>query len=468
LAAGRLAPADEDCRKAIRLAGNTSEAAQLRSAIDHASATERDQLGRREHAAAAARRLVEQGQLTLGQQVAVRALGNGDERADLLLADINGRRASFERCIADATAAIESQDWEPAIQHLGRAKSLKPGAGEVHGLSKKVGQQVADEAQQLVDVGRLDAAESLLRRVAPLCSSHAELEQIQRGIAQCRTAFEYVRSARHGEAREVLSRLSLAWPRASWLASAIAELAQAGEAMEAVRSGPLGLLDLDQTLAMPNPRPLHLREDRAIARPQIPAPAGPTKRRFLLHVDGAGSYLVLQGGSVDIGPLSASRPPDVPLLTAATSPVITLSRSDEDYFLNARATVTVNERPVTSKLLVGGDRIGVGSRCRIEFRKPNPASASAVLNISGARLPWGGVRQVLLMDRELVVGPSASAHVRTRDGAEQVVLQVSEGQLACRASEAITVDGKHAGKIAKLDPGARVVVGALSFVIQAE
>src|SRR2546421_174944 len=92
------------------------------------------------------------------------------------------------------------------------------------------------------------------------------------------------------------------------------------------------------------------------------------------------------------------------------APVVTLSRSDEDYFLNSpRSPVAVNERMVSSALLSNGDRIGIGPRCRIEFRRPNAASASAILDVSGARLPWGGVKGVLLMDRELIVGPMASA-----------------------------------------------------------
>ena len=122
--------------------------------------------------------------------------------------------------------------------------------------------------------------------------------------------------------------------------------------------------------------------------------------------------------------------------------------------------------PFSSALLTGGDRISLGSRCRIGFRRLNAASASASLHISGARLPWGGVQAVLLMDRELIIGPLASAHVRTRDSTEQLVLQAGgDGTLLGRASERIALDGRPGDRITPIALGARVTVGNLSLVV---
>jgi len=142
--------------------------------------------------------------------------------------------------------------------------------------------------------------------------------------------------------------------------------------------------------------------------------------------------------------VSASRPVDLPLIVAAGSPTLTLSRCDEDYFLStAAAPVAVNDRAASGKLLVTGDRIAVGPRGRIEFRRPNAASGTAVLQISGARLPWGGVREVLLMDREIVLGTSSAAHVRVRECPAPVILQASaDGGLLCRAEETVVIDGR--------------------------
>jgi hypothetical protein len=197
-------------------------------------------------------------------------------------------------------------------------------------------------------------------------------------------------------------------------------------------------------------------------------PARLSARRFLLHVDGAGSYLVLQGNAFEVGPVSASRVVDLPLIVAAGSPMLTLSRSDDDYFLSSSA-LPVNDRAVRSKLLASGDRIAVGPRGRVEFRRPNAASGTAVLRVSGARLPWGGVREVLLMDREIILGSSTAAHVRVSECRAPVILQATaDGGMLCRAEETVVIDGQACGRSASVPDGAQVAVGAASFVIRRE
>src|SRR5436305_15189009 len=108
-------------------------------------------------------------------------------------------------------------------------------------------------------------------------------------------------------------------------------MAEAGAANATVRCGPLGMLeDNQETIAMP-PR-----------RTPAPAPAAPPVicevdaaarggGRFILHVDGAGSFLVIQSDVIDVGPVQTSRPPDVPLMASPSAPTVTVSRSDEDY-----------------------------------------------------------------------------------------------------------------------------------------
>jgi tetratricopeptide (TPR) repeat protein len=454
LAAGRFGPAGEDCRKAELLTGNTADIAELRAAIEHATTGQRARQLKQQQAAASARRLVEDGQLTLGYQLAARA-----DHAGTMIADIDDRRLLLERYLAEAAAAFKRMDYEEAARQVSRAKSISPGSADVQALAKTISDDVAAEAERLVVSGQLSAAELMLGRLNPPCATQPAIERIRRGLDQCRLAWDQVGRGQHREAGELLARLLHLWPSADWLRTAASSLRHADGAIGEVRSGPLGLLNAHQTIAMPNGRP-------PLPLPPIISPPRTRGRRFLLHVDGAGSFLVLQGHSITVGPQSASSPPDVPLMTSTRALAITLSRSDEDYFLTASSPVSVNDKPVASKLLACGDRIAIGPRCRIQISRPNPASASAVLHVSGARVPWGGVRNVLLMDRELVIGPIASAHIKTRETGEQMVLQATDGQLLCRATGPIAIDGRPAGKIAELIPGVRVVSGSLSLVMQ--
>jgi hypothetical protein len=467
---GRLAPAEADWHEAARLAGNLPELAELRSGIDRmAEERRRDQDGRRQ-AVAAVQEMVRHGQLTLAGDAA-RSEAIGDGGAGPIVAEIAVRRAASERLEADVEAALEAGDWEAAVQHLGGAGSLASRGGRILRLTRKVGERVAGEVGRMVEAGRTDLAEGVVRRAHPLCAAHGELDAQRRGLEQCRVAWERLAESRFAEAREILERLAALWPRAGWITAGVNELRRAGESVEAVRGGPLGALGFGQTIPYAAPAPQLRPQMERVAPPVVVAAAvaapraGTAMRRLLLHVDGAGSYVILQGDRIDVGPVSASRPPDLALLTGAGAPSFTISRSDEDYFVTAGTPLDINERAATSKLLVDGDRIGVGPRCRIEFRRPNAASATAVLRVGGARLPWGGVREAILMDREVVMGASSAAHVRVRECPGAVILQAAQDGLLCRADDVITVDGRAMGRTAKVSEGARVAVGPLSFVV---
>jgi hypothetical protein len=177
--------------------------------------------------------------------------------------------------------------------------------------------------------------------------------------------------------------------------------------------------------------------------------------KFLLQVDGVGSFLVMRGRSVRIGPVSGGGRPDVGLLTEAGAPTVTIVRSDEDYFLQSAVPVKVNDRAVASKLLCDGDRIALGPRCRIGFSRPNAASASAVLEINGARLGRGDVRRVILMDREIVMGDASSAHVRTRELRGPAVLLAGRRGLTLRTE----------GRMSEVVLGEHVKVESLGLVV---
>jgi hypothetical protein len=185
-------------------------------------------------------------------------------------------------------------------------------------------------------------------------------------------------------------------------------------------------------------------------------------------VDGVGSFQVLSSPAVSIGPAGASRSVDIPLMLDANVPIVTVTRSDDDYFLRAAEAVPVNGVPASNKLLRDGDRISLGNRCRITFRRPSSASGSAVLDLAGARLPGASIRQVLLLDREIILGPGSSAHVRVDDLSAPVVLQKRGDGLFCRSAADVSVDNKPAGTAADIPLGAHVSVGSLHFVVARE
>jgi hypothetical protein len=268
---------------------------------------------------------------------------------------------------------------------------------------------------------------------------------------------------------EIMRRLSMLWPDAAWLRSTCAELRQAADALVVLRSGPLGLVagmplpvDSQETLPMPEQGEPD-RHDNAMA-PHPPG-AGPLRERIVLHVDGVGSFQVIERAVVTVGPVGSSAAADVPILAGADVRPLTITRTDGDYLLQCGAAVQVNDKPTTGRLLSGGDKVAIGPRCRFAFRRPSAASGTAILDLTGARLPRGDVRQVILMDREILIGPGAGAHVRCDTLAQAAVLRRQGDKWSLRCPEPLQVDGRVARSPAEVAAGAHVRLGTVSFVI---
>jgi len=316
----------------------------------------------------------------------------------------------------------------------------------------RIDETVVARATESIEAGRLDVGASLLSRLARLPSQSPESDNLRRIVSQCREAFEAIGRGDATGADLTLRGLLPLLPKAKWLAS-VADLARTvRQATEELRTGPLRLATLTAAPVAHSPAPAH-----PIPQPP-PLPRSSSATDVILHVDGAGGFRVVDRPIVSIGPVSSSRRVDVPLLADATLPTITIARSEEDYFLHSAQPVLVNDKPTTSTLLSSGDRIGLGPRCRITFRRPSPASTSAVLDLSGTRLPQADVRHIVLMDREMIVGPGAAAHIRSDELDAPAVIQRRDGQLVCRAE----------GKTTPLTPGAHVQVGPIGLVVAKE
>jgi hypothetical protein len=448
LAAGSLEAAASDADRAATLGGNLSEVVQLRRAVSTAMAEQRKANQVRDHVISTARRRVDAGQLTVGQQlVEETVVGN---HAELLKQDIAARRASVESAVEKARAALKADDWEAAVDHISRLDRSCRAEPAVREIISRIDEDVVGQATESIESGRLDVGSSLLARLGRLPTQSPEAENLRRIVGQCREAFDAIGRGDAAGAELVIRGLMPLLPKAKWLATAAEQVRTARLATEELRTGPLRLSAITNGAPMPAPA-------RPIAPPPLPAKSGGSTD-VILHVDGAGGFRVVDRAIVSIGPVSSSRRVDVPLMADATLPIITIARSEEDYFLHSAQPVLVNDKPTTSTLLSSGDRIGLGPRCRITFRRPSPASTSAVLDLSGTRLPQADVRHIVLMDREMIVGPGTAAHIRSDELDAPAVIQRREGQLVCRVQ----------GKTTPLTPGSHVQVGPIGLVVAKE
>lgn len=458
LGAGWLLQAAADCEKAAQIGGNQADIAQLRVAVSSAMRS-RDQADRRiAQAVATARRHVDQGQLSVGQQL-LEAISTPDARVKGLKQDVVARRAGLESRLKRASEALDAGDWETAVDHLAAMGRGDLADTALRQLCGKISQRVVVDINREFEAGRVNVTAALLSRLDRLPVKSVETDQARRTLDECRAACWAIENREPRQAEEMLRRLQTLWPGARWLKEAAEQTKQLGDSLSQVHGSPLFLVEMAAptfagAVSIPALRPP--------MAPEIPG------KPFSLHIDGVGSFQVFTNPAVSIGPAGASRSVDIPLMLDATVPIVTVARSDDDYFLRSGEMVLVNQTPTTSKLLNNGDQIGMGNRCRITFRRPSSASASAVLDLSGARLPGAAIRQVLLMDHEIIIGPGSAAHVRSDDLAAPVVLQRRGEGLFCRSALEISIDGKSAGTAADIPMGAQIGVGSIHFVVARE
>jgi len=488
LKGARFTAALTDCERAQQLAGDLSQLLSLRTEAMDAMAEDRRSERLKAGAVAAARNEIDNGRLAAGERLLAVASAN-DTRAGALLQELGARHNLVDSAVHNADEALGRDDIDAALIELDRARGTDRSDRRIKELTDRVRKALREEISQAIEEGRLDRADSLGQRLSRVDETGLDSQQLLNAIAQCRTAWERIDRGRIHEAEEACRRLSTIYPKAKWLSAACEHLEKANESLEALRTGPLGLLATEgaaihrdtptqmptssardtgspPTSREPSPVPampvIHTPQHGRDGRVTVEASGLPSK--FLIQVDGAGSCLVLRQSVVTVGPISSSKLPDVALIAEAGAPVVTIERADEDYFVRG-SVFAINDKPAGDKLLVNGDRISLTPRCRLAFLQPSAASTTAVIDLIGARFPRADLRRVVLMDRELVIGPGMTSHVRCDTTPEPIVLHVRDNRLFCRTTGEVEVDGKSMDRVQGIPLGAHVRVGLVSFVV---
>jgi hypothetical protein len=459
LGAGQLTLASTDCDKAARLAGNLPDVAEIRAAVISSMLEKQQTQHVQTLALAAAHRQIEQGQLSVGQKL-LSDIHDGNPQAAALRQDLAARRIMIDAIVEKAAAALQRDDWESAVNELASARGARLSDTRLRELIAQTTRLVTRQTQSAIESGRLDRASLLLTRLARIADGSVDSEQVRQTLDQCRLAFAAVQAGQPRQAEQIMRRLAVVLPSAAWVQSALKYLDQAGDATDQLAAGPLGLLDASphlQTLAMNPQDPPNITPKSVLPLPS----SDPLPPRFIIQVDGVGSFLVLRDKRITIGALSSTPTPDVGFLAEAQTPPLVIERVEDDYFVKTPAAVP-SQRPA---LLTTGQRISISPRCRMTFRLPSPASTTAVLELNSARLPRSDVRHVVLLDRELILGPGPSAHIRADELPEPAVLHLKDGRLYCQTKNEINIEDQPADRNSPIPIGRHVRVGAVTFVV---
>jgi hypothetical protein len=92
------------------------------------------------------------------------------------------------------------------------------------------------------------------------------------------------------------------------------------------------------------------------------------------------------------------------------------------------------------------------------------ASGTALLELNATRLARGDIRRIVLLDRELVVGPGPVAHVRCDDLPGATVLQVGRSSITIHPPIEMKIDNRRVDRQLTARVGEHVRIGALGFI----
>ena len=462
-----------DCNKAEKLAGNTADVAKLRSEICSEMEQKRLRSRHRSLKVAQARQHIQDGWISAGEEI-LKDAGDQDDQAGIVLQQAAVARLHTSEAITKVEKALQRNDLDIAIDFVLKAGAAGSQNEQVVELISKLRSLAAKQIKENFNSGRLDLAQSLWQRVSPIADGCSEISELGSVLNQCSKATEYVAAGRPREAVNLLRKVKLTCPSAKWLGTVTEQSRQAAELLDELAASPLGLdmtrredmeegiqqtdneaqrVSKGQSQEIPNERSLDNRAESSI----------PSK--FVLQIDGIGSFYVLRDANITIGPVSSSARPTVGLMVDPNLPAVTIERSDDDYFIKSSSPVRVNDATTTNKLLIDADRINLSPRCGMKFDIPNPASTTATLSLPSARLGRADVRRIILMDRDILIGPTEGSHILAESLDETIALFTQNGRLLCRAKDKILVDDKTVSSMAGLPLNKQIRIGQISLVL---
>ena len=470
LLAERLDHALNDCNKAEKLNGNTDEVAGLRKAICVAIEARRSVEVKRNARLAAARNNIDQGWVSVGQEMLEDDESSSDDA--VIKQDARVQRARLEAAIKKIEDAVGRGDIEAAVDVVCQTGLLDKVGGKAGEIVWQVRGKLSELIRECVESGRLDRAEHLIRRLDKL-GDCAESSQWSKIIDLCRQVRRCVEGAEPGKAVEVLGRLKLMLGGAKWVEQARSNAEKYAEAVKSLKGGPLGLIGFSGAGYKAQEQKEEVQQAEQSDEEVLsisPKDAGlgavvQDRRKFMMQIDGVGCYLVVCGDRVTVGPISSAHKVDVGLVAGPDLPVIRIERAEGDYFVRSDRRILVNEEQFTEKLLVDGDRVGLTMRCRMKFKRPNAASGTAMLLPSSAKMPRADVTGVILMDREILLGNDSTCHICSDQISERMAFVMRDGKLLCSSGASVLVDGKavDAGQGLVMDKPIRI--GRLGVVL---
>jgi len=415
----------------------------------------------------AAQKRIERGSLAAGRDMLEQAAAH-DPAAQAVIERAAGRAQDASRALEQAERFLRAGQHAQAAERLARAKSLDPHAEQVACLESELVKTVLGNVEQAIRDGNLTRAEGELANLGELGNGSSARLEAAAIVAGWHAAGAALRRGDYGAARQQLMAICRKIPKVQWLSAVTEQLKQLDEIHAAVCAGPLGDSMPDRNVG-PGAvfSPAHdgrapRRFDETVALPVTARAAEQVVAdRYLLLVDGGGSYLVIRGGEASIGRAASEIPADLPIISDLAERHANITRVEDDYFIMSARDLEVGGRRTQHALLRDGDRVVLGKKAKFTFRLPSRKSSTAVLELSDTTKAPNDVRRVVLLNQHAIVSNSPTAHVFCRHAGCSLVLFDRSGSLWVRAKS----DGHVDTEAKLLLLGEPVEIGGASLVL---
>jgi hypothetical protein len=461
LSANRLAPALEDCLRAEKLVGNVSDVVRLREVIAQQIESERAESQQRAEQLARAKEQMQNGWLSTGRKILAQT---DDRQAQCLLQNAELLEVEKESAAKRIEQALKNRQIELAAQIFQNSALRGSMNHEAVSLLERIQQQAHRKVHDYLLEGQIHLAAAFLNQLNGLISRCEMIQPFRQAVEYSRQAVTQIDTGNFESAAVCLRKIRTLLPKAKWLMEMIGQAQTAAAAQQKLQAGPLGILE---SIALSKVSESYETAKKA-AQP-IPAVNGvpfigrhngmDMKTRFILQMDGIGAFHVLCGNRNTIGPVSGSKRSDIELVTAPDVRPKQIERIDSDYFFGG------DQSGSGKRLLSDGDRIELSPRCRFKFTLPNPASSTACLIPSSGRFPRADISGVILMDREILIGPERNNHVQSGLIAEAITLFLQDGQIRCRSNQLVYAGGSALGSDQTLPMDTQIEAGDFRFIL---
>jgi hypothetical protein len=460
LEAGHLDAALADCGRAEKLAGNLPEIAQLRASLSQAIYEVRQAQGLQ-----ANRMMQAQKQLNEGWFSGVNDVLDGcsDRQAQGLKEAAQYAKAEYDELVGRIEEALANKDITAAARMHNKLSACGGHNGKFSDLRNRIETMAYRDIGELLKQGYLSQAAVILGAFGDVTGRWGKLHPLGEAIFYCRKGAESLHLGQFSQAVVELKKAQMLFAGMGWLGKVIEQVQQAARASEAIEISPLGFLQT-QAAGMSIPmreqnRQLKTTPVGAVLKNEVCctmekfANPNTAAAKYLMQIDGIGAFIVVVGDCLTLGPISSKVRPDIGFVTSPDESVKTIERMDGDYFLSPG-----------KKLLCEGEKIDISSRCRMKFTQPNPASGTACLSLASAKLPRSDIQSIILLDREMILGPSRNCHIQSGHVQENMTFFVRGGKLFYQGSQAVVSSGIAINPQDGIAEGKPVEIGSLRIV----